>query len=183
MLKQFNSNARKLNRAIPTKVNPNNLVNLDLTGSLQNIELPTTNKFNSKEKSNPNPTKLVNNKNKISEFHNEILQHSALYVSRVIDEFDNLNNTLTIRNVHTDYGTEGASPNNFEVLVFGLHIPGDYSIKDVGNDVIITLNNQYIDFDNVTINDIYVIGKLVDIPIAMENNIILSTESDLDLII
>lgn len=165
MLKQFNSNARKLNRIIP-KINPNNLNDdLYITGSLLNIELPTTSSYQSNTKSNPNPTKIVNNKNKIADFHNEILQHSALYVSRVIDEFNNLENTLTIRNVHTDYGTEGASPNNFEILVFGLHIPGDYSIKDVGNDVIITLNNQYIDFDNVTINDIYVIGKLVDISI------------------
>jgi hypothetical protein len=147
------------------------------------IELPSSNKFNSKTRSNPNPTKLVNNKNKISDFHNEILQFSARQISRIIDEFDNINNTLTIYNVQTDYGTEGASPDNFEVLVFGLHIPGDYTIKDVGNNVVITLNDEYIDFDNVTINDIYVIGKLVDVPIAAENDTILSTENDLDLII
>jgi hypothetical protein len=140
-------------------------------------------KFNSNTKSNPNPTKLVNNKNKITEFHNEILQFGARQNSRPIDEFDNINNTLTILNVTTDYGTEGASPENFEVLVFGLHIPGDYTIENVGNNVVVTLNDEYIDFDNVTINDIYVIGKLVDIPIAAENDIILSTENDLDLII
>jgi hypothetical protein len=140
-------------------------------------------KFNSNTKSNPNPTKLVNNKNKISNFHTEILQFGARQISRTIDEFDNVNNTLTIRNVYTDYGTEGASPENFEVLVFGLHIPGDYTIAQVENNVVVTLNGEYIDFDNVTINDIYVIGKLVDIPIAAENEIILSTENDLDLII
>ncbi len=140
-------------------------------------------KFNSNTKSNPNPTKLVNNKNKISDFHTEILQFGARQISRTIDEFDNVNNTLTIRNVYTDYGTEGASPENFEVLVFGLHIPGDYTIAQVENNVVVTLNDEYIDFDNVTINDIYVIGKLVDIPIASENDTILSTENDLDLII
>jgi hypothetical protein len=140
-------------------------------------------KFNSNTKSNPNPTKLVNNKNKITEFHNEILQFGARQNSRPIDEFDNINNTLTILNVTTDYGTEGASPENFEVLVFGLHIPGDYTIENVGNNVVVTLNDEYIDFDNVTINDIYVIGKLVDIPIAAENDIILSTENGLDLIV
>ena len=58
MLKQFNSNNRKLNRVIPPRVNTENLVNLDLTGSLQNIELPTTNKFNSNTRSNPNPIKV-----------------------------------------------------------------------------------------------------------------------------
>ncbi len=183
MLRQFNSNTRKLNRVIPPRVNAENLVNLDLTGSLQNIEPPTTNKFNSKTRSNPNPIKLVNNKSTISNFHQEILDNSARYVSRIIDTFDNTENTLTIYNVSLDYGTEGASSDNFEVLVYGLHIPGDYTITQIGNNVVVKLNDEYIDFDNVTINDIYVIGKLVDIPIAAENDIILSTENGLDLIV
>ena len=159
MLNRFNSNSRKLNRVVP-KVNINNLTNNDLTGSLQNIVIPTNTKFQSKTKSNPNPIKVVNNKTTISDFHQEILEHSARYVQRNVDTFDNNANTLTIYNVTLDYGTEGASPNNFEVLVFGLHIPGNYTIKEVGNNVVITLNEQYIDYDNVTINDIYVMGKL-----------------------
>jgi len=183
MLRQFNSNARKLNRVIPARINPENLVNLDLTGSLQNIEAPTTNKFNSNTRSNPNPIKLVNNKSTISNFHQEILEHSARYISRQIDTFDNIENTLTIYDVSLDYGTEGASSDNFEVLVYGLHIPGDYTIKEVGNNVVITLNDEYIDFDSVTINDIYVIGKLLEIPIATEDDSIIITESGLDIII
>jgi len=182
MLKQFNSNSRKLNRIIP-KINPNNLVSTDLTGSLLNIEIPTNTKFESKTRSNPNPIKLVNNKTKISEFYQEILENSARYNQRVIDEFDNNTNTLTIYNVTLDYGTEGASPNNFEVLVFGLHIPGNYKIEEVGNNVVITLNEQYIDYDNVTINDIYVMGKLVDVPVATEDDSIIITEDGLDIII
>jgi len=158
MLKQFSSNTRKLNRIVP-KINPNNLVSTDLTGSLLNIEIPTNTKFESKVRTNPNPIKLVNNKTKISDFYQEILENSARYNQRIIDEFDNNTNTLTIYNVTLDYGTEGASPNNFEVLVFGLHIPGNFTIKEVGSNVVITLNDRYIDFDNVTINDIYVIGK------------------------
>jgi hypothetical protein len=183
MLNRFNSNARKLNRIIP-KINPNNLNDdLYITGSLLNIELPTSNKFNSKTKSNSASTKIVNNKKTIENFHQEILEHSARTIVRQVNEFDSGSNTLTIYNVHTDYGTEGASPNNFEVLVFGLHIPGDYIIEDTQNDVVITLGNSYIDFENTLVSDIYVIGKLVDVPIAAENNTILSTENDLDLII
>ena len=182
MLKQFSSNTRKLNRVVP-KVNINNLTNNDLTGSLQNIEIPTNTKFQSKTRSNPNPIKLVNNKTKISEFYQEILENSARYNQRIIDEFDNNLNTLTIYNVTLDYGTEGASPNNFEVLVFGLHIPGNYTIKEVGNNVVITLNEEYIDYDNVTINDIYVMGKLKDIPIGTELDIVLSTENDEEIIL
>ena len=182
MLNRFNSNSRKLNRVVP-KVNINNLTNNDLTGSLQNIEIPTNTKFESKTRSNPNPTKLVNNKTTISDFHQEILENSARYVQRIIDEFDNNTNTLTIYNVTLDYGTEGASPNNFEVLVFGLHIPGNYKIEEVGNNVVITLNDEYIDYDNVTVNDIYVMGKLKDIPIGTELDIVLSTENDEEIIL
>ena len=183
MLRQFNTNNRKLNRIIPPKVNVENLVNLDLTGSLQNIEPPTTNKFNSKGRSNQNTIKLVNNKNKINNFYQEILQHSARIIERQIDAFDNIQNTLTIYDVSLDYGTEGASSDNFEVLVYGLHIPGDYTIKEVGNNVVISLNDYYIDYDNVTIGDIYVIGKLLEIPIASENDLIITTEDGLDIII
>jgi hypothetical protein len=146
-----------------------------------NVRIPT--KFGGATRSNPNPIKLVNNKTKISNFYQEILEHSARYVSREIDEFNNTENTLTIYNITLDYGTEGASSDNFEVLVYGLHIPGDYTITQIGNNVVVKLNDEYIDFDNVTINDIYVIGKLVDIPIAAENDIILSTENGLDLIV
>jgi hypothetical protein len=150
------------------------------TASLD-VRIPT--KFGGRTKSNPNPIKLVNNKTKISDFYQEILENSARYNQRVIDEFDNNTNTLTIYNVTLDYGTEGASPNNFEVLVFGLHIPGNYTIKEVGNDVVITLNEEYIDYDNVTINDIYVMGKLVDIELDTENDIDILTENDENIII
>ena len=182
MFNRFNSNSRKLNKVVP-KVNINNLTNNDLTGSLQNIEIPTNTKFQSKTRSNPNPIKLVNNKTKILDFYQEILENSARYNQRVIDEFDNNANTLTIYNVTLDYGTEGASADNFEVLVYGLHIPGNYTIKEVGNNVVITLNEQYIDYDNVTINDIYVMGKLKDIPIGTELDIVLSTENDEEIIL
>jgi len=182
MLNRFNSNTKKLNRIIP-KINSNNLVSNDITGSLQNIEIPSSKKFNSKTKINSNPIKLVNNKTTIIDFHQEILEYSARYITRRIDEINIDANSLIIKNVVTDYGTEGASPNNFEILVFGLHIPGDYIIKDVNNDVVITLGDAYIDFDNTDITDIYVIGKLVEIPISSETDIILSTENGLDLIV
>lgn len=183
MLNKYNSNSRKLNRVIP-KVNVNNLNDsLYSTGSLENIQIPSAKKFQSQIKKNPSPIKLVNNKSKKSEFYDEILEFSARIVQRNIDEFDNVANTLTLRNVSLDYGTEGASPENFEVLVFGLHIPGDYTIKEVGNDVVITLGSEYISFDDVTINDIYVIGKLLEIVLQTEIDFDLRTENDENIII
>jgi hypothetical protein len=179
----YQSNTRK-NPYGPTVINTNNINDsLYVTASLENIELPSSASYQSHTRSNPNPIKVVNNKTIISDFYQEILEHSARYNQRVIDEFDNNANTLTIYNVTLDYGTEGASPDNFEVLVYGLHIPGNYTIKEVGNDVVITLNEQYIDYDNVTINDIYVMGKLVDVPVATEDDSIIITEDGLDIII
>ena len=169
MLNQFNSNARKLNRSIP-KINFNNLsgslnditLNIDITGSLLNISSSFSEpvKYNSNTKSNPNPTKLINNKSKINEFHNEILQFGARSIKKGIDTFDNTGfGTLTIYSASLDYGTEGASPENFEVLVYGLHLPGHYIVKEINGNVVITLLDNYIDYDSVTVNDIYVIGK------------------------
>jgi hypothetical protein len=224
MLKQFNSNARKLNR-IMQQINLNNLSGsgyldnliddyksqlslsssfdgrdengnplpqeqamLELSASIaynynSSFDSRVSTKFNSNTKSNPNKIIIVNNKSKINDFYLEILQHSARKVDRRIDAFDNNLNTLTIYNVYLDYGTEGASPDNFEILVYGLHIPGDFTIKEIGNNVVITLNDEYIDFDNVTIDDIYVIGKLVDIELDTENDIDILTENDENIII
>jgi len=159
MLKQFNSYTRKLNRIV-TKINLKNLLSNDLIANLSNIKMPTNTKFQSKSRPKPNNISVVNNKNTINNFYQEILENSARYNQRNIDEFDNDTNTLTIYSASLDYGTEGASPNNFEVLVYGLHIPGNYKIEEVGNNVVITLSEYYIDYDNVTINDIYVMGKL-----------------------
>jgi hypothetical protein len=127
------------------------------TASLD-VRIPT--KFGGRTRSNPNPIKLVNNKTKISDFYQEILKNSAKQIEKGINDFSNVGfGSLIIYSSSLDYGTEGASPNNFEVLVYGLQIPGNYSIKEIGDNVVITLNSNYIDFDNVTINNIRVRGK------------------------
>jgi hypothetical protein len=127
------------------------------TASLD-VRIPT--KFGGRTRSNPNPIKLVNNKTKISDFYQEILENSAKQIEKGINDFSNVGfGSLIIYSSSLDYGTEGASPDNFEVLVYGLQIPGNYSIKEIGDNVVITLNSNYIDFDNVTINNISVRGK------------------------
>ena len=191
MLKQFNSNNRKVTRAVPKNIKGNNLDNDAYIAYLQSIADAEYAEHNteiqktiSKTRSNPNPTKLINNKSTISNFYKEILEYSARYVKRSVDSFSNDGfGTLTILNAELDYGTEGASADNFELLVYGLNIPGDYSVKEVGNNVVITLNDEYIDFDNVTLNDIYFIGKLKDIVIGTEFDTILSTENDEEIIL
>lgn len=137
---------------------------LELSASIQykytsSFDTTISTKFNSNTKVNPNPTKLVNNKSKINSFYTEILENSARYISKQVDIFNNIENTLTIYSASLDYGTEGANSDNFEVLVYGLHIPGDYQIKELNGNVNIILGSNYIDYDSVTIDDIYVIGK------------------------
>lgn len=216
MLKQFSSNARKLNRVI-SKINPQNLVNLDLSGSLLDIEIPTNKSFQSRARntvfnpitnihslntqsfltssllnvdlpssqsfqsqtrSNPNPIKLVNNTNTINDFHSEIFEYSARNIERAVDVFDSVNNTLTIYNVNLAYGTEEPTSYNFEVFLFGLKIPSDYTVKQIGNDVVVTLLDNYIDFENTQASDIYVIGKLANVQITTEELGDLITEDD-----
>ena len=122
------------------------------------VRIPT--KFGGRTRSNPNPIKLVNNKTTILDFYQEILEHSAKQIEKGINDFSNIGfGSLIIYSSSLDYGTEGASPDNFEVLVYGLQIPGNYSIKEIEHNVVITLNSNYIDFDNVTINNISVRGK------------------------
>jgi hypothetical protein len=106
-----------------------------------------------------------------------------MWIKVKVDEFDNLANTLTIHNIHTDYGTEGANYDNFEVMVFGLHIPGDYTVKDTPVGVVVTLNDRYIDFDNVSVDDIYVIGKLKFINLDTENVLDIITENGDEIIV
>lgn len=185
MLNKFNSNAKKQNKVL-TKINTNNLNDdLDLTGSLLNVELPPTTSYQSSVKSPPNKVnitntnkytydmaklatnaiKAVNNKTHIFDFHDEILQFSGRTAKKGIDTYTTDGfGTLQINNVKLDYGTQGVSPNNFEILIGGLHIPGNYIVNEVGNDVVITLNDSYIDFgDGFDISNIYVIGKFINI--------------------
>jgi hypothetical protein len=169
MLNRFSSNSRKLNRIIP-KINTNNLTDTDLTGSLANIELPTENKFNSNVRSNPNPIKLVNNKGRIHDFHTEILEYSALYIKLPVNDWDSNTSTLTIRNAKLAYGTEQPSPENFEVFINGIHLPGIYNINQVENDVVVTIYDNItslgapvLDFSILSKSSIWVIGKLLEI--------------------
>ncbi len=221
MLNRFKSATRNLQRVI-AKINPNNLVDSDLTGSLLKIEIPSSTKYQSKTRqavfssvvnsnnlntesyltssllniqlptsqslqshtrSNPNLIKIVNNDNVINDFNSQIFEYSARNIQKAISEFDVPNNALIIKNTLLDYGTEDVTAENFEIFMFGLHIPNDFNVKQVDNNVVILLNDDYVDFDNTTINDIYVCGKFADINLDTENLIDLLTEDGEEIII
>ncbi len=157
-------------------INTNNLTDLDLTGSLNNIEVPSDKKFAAKTRTNETVVKLVNNTPKLNQFYTDILQYSGRYVKRGITEIDTQNNKLIIENVKLDYGTEEVSPNNFEVIVGGLNLPGIYEINQVSSSVEITLKQEFIDYQSVTENDIYVIGKILELQLLTDELQGLQTE-------
>lgn len=175
MLNRFSSNTKKLAKVIQ-KINTNNLIDLDLTGSLNNIEIPSSKKFDAKTRTNENVVKLVNNAPKLNQFYTDILQYSSRYVKRGITEIDAQNNKLIIQSVKLDYGTEEVSPNNFEVIVGGLNIPGIYTVEQNGTSVEIQLQQEFIDYQSVTEDDIYVIGKILELQLLTDELQGLQTE-------
>ena len=166
MLKQFNSNARKLNRIIP-KINPNNLVSTDLTGSLANIEIPTNTKFESKTRSNPNPIKLINNKSNIKDVLSSLsdgIRHfiNELYVNNYIHaDIKAQNMTLKKNKIYfidfgnTDYYTNAFSIpyQNFTYYCYPFHLFLFHILFNEKKNVIAT-KNLFKQYFNKIIQDI-----------------------------
>ena len=183
MLNKFSAGSRHLNRN-GSVVNKSSMINTDLTGSLSSISVPTSKKYISGRRS-VSTLPIVNNRSTLLNFNDEILAYSAKYVYRVVNEFDNTTNTLIVKNVMLDYGTEQVSSENFEVFANGLQIPGNFGVEQIGSNIIITLYAEYIDFTVTPPDAIYVFGKIVESPLATEisYDTIISTENGENLIL
>ena len=169
------------NRSI---INTTNFVNTDITSSLSEITIPTSKKYEFNRRL-VSALPIINNRPTLLNFNDEILAYSAKYVYRVVDEFDITANTLIVKNVMLDYGTEQVSSENFEVFANGLQIPGNFGVEQIGSNIIITLYAEYIDFTVTPPDAIYVFGKIVESPLAAEisYDMIINTENDEDLIL
>ncbi len=145
-------------------VNKNSIINADLTGSLLNIDIPTKTNYEPQTKTNPNPTNIVNNKNVINAFHTQILQYSARYIKKEITGFNSGSNQFYISSSILDYGTEEPSPENFEIMIDGLHIPGIYKVEQSGSNVVVTiLQSGFVDWDVIDNNQrVIVYGKFLN---------------------
>lgn len=165
-------------------INPNSLQNLDITGSLQNIEAPSNKTYNPYSKSNSTLPKVINNDNKINDFHAEIFEFSARYIKKEISSYDAEASTFILNNTLLDYGTEGTTSENFEVIVSGLQLPSStYKVEQVGNDVFIIFNEILFSYDGLQTENVIVIGKFLDIGMETENEIGLTTEDNEPLIL
>lgn len=170
--KKFNANSKKI---VHSTTLVNNVLDLaSVTESLQQIindGIDTPKNFNSNTKSNDNPIKLVSTKNIIEEFHLDILKYSARYVQKSVDEIvksainidESTLQKLIIYNVLLDYGTEQPGPENFEVLIDGLHLPGIFLVNQSNSNIEITLTDYWIIDNRVLGSDIKVFGKIKDL--------------------
>ena len=172
--KKFNSNTKHIG-ATQNIINTNNLLDLaSVTESLQQIindGIETPKPFNSNVKQNENPIKLVSTKNIIEEFHLDILKYSARYIQKSINEIVKVSigddestlKKLIIYNVLLDYGTEQPGPENFEVLIDGLHLPGIFIVNQNGSNIEIILTENWVIDDRVLASDIKVFGKIKEL--------------------
>jgi hypothetical protein len=189
MLNRFTTNNRQIQNIV-TKINNSHLVNIDITGSINNIVIPSNTKFQSKTKSNPNPIKIVNNTNNINDFHTQIFEYSARYESAGISEIkttqigNNLRlDKLIIYNKLLDYGTKEPTVDNFDLLHNGLHISGIFDITQNENNIEITFNTEYLCDINTTYSEFILMGKMTDIYLNTESYIDLKTENDENIIL
>lgn len=144
---------------------------LSSTGSIEEIindGITAPKKFQSNAKVSEYQTKHVFTNNITNEFHKEILQYSARYIyvsASVIDKTpanadESVLNRIIINNRTLDYGTETIGPENFEVFIDGLHMPGIFSISQSGSNIEIKINDYWLIDDRVPPQDIKAFGKI-----------------------
>ena len=136
-----------------------------------------------------------NDRSRIKELIYEVFEDTLKTTYSLIDgiddmELDESTNTLfTITLVNKKFEFEEIKIDNdkdyIDVYLQGFLIaPDTYDVIKSGNNIIITFN-QSITYtpDEIIISDFSVKGKIVNISIATENNLILITENGLDIII
>lgn len=139
-------------------INLNSIENTDVTGSLQNITEPeryTKSQYRVKDST----IKTFNEKNRSLNFKNQIINFSAKQIEKQITSFDVGQNKLYISESVLDYDTEQITNENFELFYNGASVPFIYSVQQLNNDVVITFNENYIDYDNLQNSQVFVVGK------------------------
>jgi hypothetical protein len=150
-------------------INTESIPNPNLTASLQNIETPSTTKFDTATKSSPTTYKLTNTKNISSDFENEILEFSLMKIEKQPNEINSQSKKFIIYNTIVEYGTSGVISENIEVYVSGLKMsPTIYSILQNGVNTEIVFKQDLFDFDILETQNIIIIGKFLDIGLELE---------------
>lgn len=156
--KVFQSNTKRSQKS--TTINRTELQILDVTGSLQNIIEPDKN-INSYVRNTPFENTKVNSEKITSDFRQDILKYSARSIEKTITSFDANTNQLFISETTIDYGTETVSDKDFEIYYNGVRIPDIFMVEQINNGIVITLNEEHIQYDGLQLSEIKVIGKFI----------------------
>lgn len=143
-----------------TLVNKINLTTTDITGSLSQITEPIK-LTNSNIREMPKTTTVINSDKIVSDFREGILRYSARSIEKQITGFDANTNQLFISGTIIDYGTEAVSDKDFEIYYNGVRIPDIFMVEQINNDIIITLNEEHIEYETLSLSEIKVIGKFI----------------------
>lgn len=156
--KVFQSGVRKITKSII--VNTVNLQTTDITGSLQNINEPIK-PANSNTRSSTSTPTIINTEKIILDFREDIFKYSARNIEKTITSFDAQTNQLFISGTTIDYGTETVLDKDFEIYYNGVRLPDIFMVKQINNDIVITLTEEYIQYDGLQLSEIKVIGKFI----------------------
>jgi hypothetical protein len=156
--KIFQSGVRKTIKS--TIVNAINLQTIDITGSLQNIIEPVK-PVNSNTRSQISTPTITNTDKIVLDFREDIFKYSARNIEKTITSFDAQTNQLFISGTIIDYGTEAVSDKDFEIYYNGVRLPDIFMVKQINNDIVITLTEEYIQYDDLRLSEIKVIGKFI----------------------
>lgn len=147
-----------------------------------------TNPPNPKTRPNPYPPKIINTKPIESNYEKNVLRYDARYVLKQITYYNSNENTFTIENSTLD-STKNYKAGDFEILIRGILIQNDiYKVEQIGQNVIITFQPGYIDYNGLTADDIIIYGKFLEVEVIViyletEDFMYLLTEDDNYLII
>jgi hypothetical protein len=130
-----------------------------ITASADDITIPDDTVFDSKTRTGINIPIIHNTTVITHNYRNELLKFSGRYVKVRVDSYDNVSNTLTIHNTMLDYGVETPSSDNFSIFVNGMRVTNNFTVKQIGNDVVITLAERYVSFAST--DTIYIYGKFI----------------------
>lgn len=162
--------------SVATKHNVNSIphivkevINTDITGSLEGIESPSTTHFHAVTKSSPIVSKITNTKNTHEDFNMEIIEFSAMKIQKQPNEINSVDKKFIIYNTSLEYGTDGVTSQNIEIYVNGLTIPPSvYSIKQIGINIEIELNEELFDLNILETQNVIIIGKFSDIILELQ---------------
>lgn len=156
--KIFQSGTRKIVKS--SVINSSQFETIDITGSLQGINEPQKITISNSRQSPSVPT-FINTDKIILDFREDIFKYSARNIEKTITSFDANTNQLFISGTIIDYGTETVLDKDFEIYYNGVRIPDIFMVEQINNGIVITLNEEHIQYDGLQLSEIKVIGKFI----------------------